>query len=144
MKIIQMLLLFSMGFPLFISCNDDKKEDHIIFSTTALRQTQWVGTLNESYIASMDVPVSSIIKVGIFFTSESEARYSLKWETMDQPLEATLKYTISDKILTIESNGTELTGKWLLIQFDKDKMILKKGTGGDNAYKGILTLRKEF
>lgn len=141
MKIIQTLFLFSIILLLF-SCNDDENKESFIFSTTTLRQTQWSGTLNESYIASMDEHVSSTINVGIFFISENKGRYSLKWENIVQPTEDTFEYIVNDKILTIE-NGTKLNGDWLLIQFDKDKMILEKGTGGENAYKGVLTLKRE-
>lgn len=89
----------------------------------------------------MDESVSSSIKTGIFFISENEGRYSLKWETIDQSTEGTFEYTINEKVLTIK-NGTKLNGHWLLIQFDKNKMVLEKGASGESAYKGILTLTK--
>lgn len=60
---------------------------------------------------------------------------------MDQPTESTFEYRIEEKVLIVE-NGGVLNGHWLLIQSDKDTMGLEKGTNGEGAYKGILTLKR--
>lgn len=135
MKVIQIILLFSLSLLIF-SCDEEN-----LVNVTSLQQTKWAGTLNESYIGSMDESISSIIGIGIFFISENEGRYSLKWENIDQATEDTFEYTIDGKVLTIK-NGTKLNGNWLFIQSDKDQMILEKGTSGENAYKGTLTLTR--
>ena len=140
MKVVQTLLFFSLSLLLF-SCDDEENREDFAFNAITLQQTQWIGTLDESYIASLDEPVSSTIETGIFFISKGEGKYSLKWENIDQPIEDIFEYTIDGKILTIK-NGTKLNGNWLLLQFDKHKMVLEKGTGGDKAYKGVLTLTK--
>lgn len=132
------ILLFSTICILSCDVDNDKPD----FNTTSLKQTQWSGTLNESYIASMDNPVLSTIEVGIFFIDDKKGRYSLKWETIVQPTEDIFEYCINDKILTVE-NGTKLNGNWLLIQFDGNTMVLEKGTSGNGAYKGVLTLIKQ-
>jgi hypothetical protein len=135
MKVIQKILLFSLCLLIF-SCDEEN-----LVNVTSLQQTKWAGTLNESYIGSMDEPISSIIGIGLFFISDNEGRYSLKWENIDQATEDTFEYTIDGKVLTIK-NGTKLNGNWLFIQSDKDQMILEKGTSGENAYKGTLTLTR--
>lgn len=135
MKVIQTILLFSLCLLIF-SCDEEN-----LVNVTSLQQTKWAGTLNESYIGSMDEPISSIIGIGLFFISDNEGRYSLKWENIDQATEDTFEYTIDGKVLTIK-NGTKLNGNWLFIQSDKDQMILEKGTSGENAYKGTLTLTR--
>lgn len=137
MKVIQTILLFSLSLLIF-SCDEEN-----LVNVTSLQQTKWAGALNESYIGSMDEPISSIIGIGIFFISDNEGRYSLKWENIDQATEDTFEYTIDGKVLTIK-NGTKLNGNWLFIQSDKDKMILEKGTSGENAYKGTLTLTRTY
>ena len=140
MRLVQILLLFSLN--LFLSgCDSDDHKNSLNFSAASLKQTQWKGTFDESYIASFGEPVSTTANAGIFFESETRGRYSLKWETMDQPTESTFEYRIEEKVLIVE-NGGVLNGYWLLTQSDKDTMVLEKGTNGEGAYKGILTLKR--
>ena len=140
MRIIQILLLFSLS--LFLSgCDSDEHKNGLNFSTASLKQTKWKGSFDESYIASFGEPVSTTADAGIFFESETKGRYSLKWDTTDQPTESTFEYRIDEKVLIIE-NGGVLNGHWLLVRSDKDTLGLEKGTSGEGAYKGILTLKR--
>ena len=140
MKVLQILLLLSLSLFTF-SCNKDEDKNDFNFNATVLNQTKWTGTFEESYLTSSGEPVYTNANAGIFFDSEKKGRYSLQWDTMTQVTESTFEYHINDKILIIE-NGGALNGHWLLVYSDKSKMVLEKGTGGDGAYKGIMTLEK--
>lgn len=72
---------------------------------------------------------------GIIFISEDNGNCSL-----DANVEP-FKYTAKEKILSIQSNSL-FNGNWLLVNQSKDRMVLEKGTGGEGAYKAILTLTK--
>lgn len=139
MKVLQTLLLLSLSLFIF-SCNNGEIKNDFNFNAIALKQTKWTGTFEEFYLTSSGEPVYTNANAGIFFDSEKKGRYSLKWDTMTQVTESTFEYHINDKILIIENGGT-LKGHWLLIYSDKNKMVLEKGTGGDGAYKGIMTLK---
>lgn len=134
MKIIQAILIFSLSLILF-SCDNEGK-GNLDFSTVSLKQTQWSGTFEET-----DKYGTSTANVGLVFYTENEGRYSVVWETQLKN-EASFKYSIDEKILTITNTGVGLDGRWLLLKSDKDKMVLEKGTGGEGAYKVILTLTR--
>lgn len=90
----------------------------------------------------MGAHVSATANMGFFFESEDHGRYSMKWENLDKVNESPFEYTIDDKLFII-SNGDYLNGTWLITQFDKDNLVLEKGTNGEGAYKCILTLKKD-
>lgn len=136
MKSFQAILIFFLSLILF-SCDKDDK-DSFDFSTTTLKQTQWNGTLKETdawgdgeYIAN----------IGMFFYSETKGECSVK-RGAASPFEYNFDYSIEGKILTINEKKGDLDGHWLVIQFDENKMTLEKGTSGNGAYKGILTLNR--
>ncbi|WP_071145530.1 hypothetical protein [Bacteroides ihuae] len=134
MKIIQAILIFSLSLILF-SCGDD---DNIDFNAASLEQTQWSGTLKETDAWGNGEYTANI---GMIFYSEDKGRCSVK-RGDDSPFEYDFDYSIDGKILVLNEKKGDLDGYWLLIQSNKDKMVLEKGTGGDGAYKGTLTLKK--
>lgn len=139
MNIIKVFLYFTLC--LFVlSCQDDVKELNL--NGAYLKQTQWVGTFNESYIGSMGAHISATASTGFFFESENHGRYSMKWENLSQANESPFEYTIDDKLFII-SNGDYLNGTWLITKFDSNKLVLEKGTNGEGAYKCILTLERD-
>lgn len=79
--------------------------------------------------------VTRTFEAGIIFVSDDSGDCSL--DTAVEPF----KYTINEKVLTIQSNSL-FKGNWLLVNQSKDRMVLEKGTGGEGAYKAILTLTK--
>lgn len=125
----------------FGSCSNEG-DDNLEFSASFLKQTQWVGTFNESYIGSMGSHISATANTGLFFESKDHGRYSIKWESLTQVTESSFEYAIDDKLFII-SNGNYLNGSWLITQFDSDKLVLEKGTNGEGAYKSILTLERK-
>lgn len=142
MKIIQTILIFSLSLILF-SCGDDDKDElnkDEIKNAISLKQTRWAGIFKDTE------KYRSGASVGLFFYTEKDGRYSLLlgWGTTAVKNEGDFNCSIDEKILTITNTGIELDGRWLLIQSDKDEMVLEKGTGVNGAYKGTLTLTKTY
>lgn len=135
MKIIQTILIFSFSLFLF-SCNKENN-NHFGFDTKSLKQTQWTGTLSESFKFD-EQQISRTYNVGIVFYTESNGKCNVETN------ESGFNYSINEKLLTITNGESEMNGRWLLIQLDENKMTLEKGTGGENAYKGILTLNRTY
>ena len=133
------LILLVFAICIFIvSCNESESENgKISFSAESLKQTQWKGILEESFIADGQ-KVSQSYNVGILFYSEKNGRSSV------DTYESSFDYSIDNKILTITNGDSDMNGKWLLLQFDDSKMTLEKGTGGQEAYKGVLILTKSY
>lgn len=141
MKIVQAILIFSLSLILF-SCGDDDKDEikkDEIKSAISLKQTRWAGTFEDT--EKYRILSAS---VGVFFYTEKDGRYSLilGWGTTMEKNEGDFNCSIDGKILTITNTGIVLDGRWLIIQSDKDKMVLEKGTGLNGAYKGTLTLER--
>lgn len=134
-------IIFIFSLISFYGCSND--DDNLEFSASLLKQTQWVGTLNESYIGAMGTHISATANTGFFFESEDHGRYSIKWENLSQVTESPFEYSIDDKLLII-SDGNYLNGSWLITKFDTDKLVLEKGTNGEGAYKCILTLERDY
>lgn len=132
MKIIQVIILFSLSLILF-SC-DNENTEALNFSIESLKQTRWAGTFEDSFMEGSET-VTRTFEAGIIFVSEDSGDCSL-----DDAVEP-FKYTVNEKVLTIQSNSL-FKGSWLLVNQSKDKMVLEKGTGGEGAYKAILTLTR--
>lgn len=132
MKIIQAIILFSLSLILF-SCDNENTEAFDL-SIESLKQTRWTGTFEDSFMEGSE-SVTRTFEAGIFFVSDDSGDCSL--DTAVEPF----KYTINEKVLTIQSNSL-FKGNWLLVNQSKDRMVLEKGTGGEGAYKAILTLTK--
>ncbi|WP_321481057.1 hypothetical protein [uncultured Bacteroides sp.] len=109
-------------------------------NTRSLEQSQWSGTLNETDAWGNGEYTAEI---GMIFYSESKGRCSVK-RGDESPFEYDFEYSVDAKILIIHEKKGDLDGHWLLIQSDKDKIVLEKGTGGDGAYKGVLTLKRNY
>lgn len=137
MRIIQAILVFAISILIF-SCNESESDNgKISFNAESLKQTQWKGVLEESFIADGQ-KVSQSYNVGILFYSEKNGKSSVG------TYESSFDYSIDNKLLTITNGDSDMNGKWLLLQFDDSKMTLEKGTGGQEAYKGILTLTRSY
>lgn len=128
------MLIFSLSFMLF-SCENDEIEN-LNFNTEYLKQTQWIGKLHESERLNGET-INHDYNVGLIFYTDNEGRSNVG------SYDSNFKYSIDNKLLTITKGYGVLNGKWLLIQFDKEKMVLEKGTGGDDSYKATLTLTKK-
>lgn len=106
----------------------------------SLSQTQWTGTLEETDVWGDGKYTANI---GMIFYSENTGRCSVK-KGDTSPFQYNFEYVLEDRILTIKEKKGDLDGHWLFIQSDKNKIILEKGTGGDGAYKGTLTLTRNY
>lgn len=129
--IIQTLFAFSLGIILFACDNDDDTFD---FSIKSLKQTQWTGTFEDSFVEGSEFATRTF-DAGIIFTSEENGDCSLNANV--EPF----KYTVKEKVLSIQSKSL-FNGNWLLVNQSKDRMVLEKGTGGEGAYRAILTITK--
>ncbi|MEG1866911.1 MAG: hypothetical protein RR331_08585 [Bacteroides sp.] len=137
MRIIQVILVFAISI-FIISCNENEIDNgKISFNAEFLKQTQWKGVLEESFIADGQ-KVSQSYNVGILFYSEKKGKSSV------DTYESSFDYSIDNKLLTITNGDSDMNGKWLVLQFDGTKMTLEEGTGGQEAYKGILTLTRSY
>lgn len=94
------------------------------------------GTLDRSYI-SYGEKVSTTHDVGLIFYSESDGKSNVDTD------ESNFQYSIDERMLIITNGDSFLNGHWLLIGAEKDKLVLENGTGGENAYKGLLTLTRK-
>lgn len=133
MKSIQVILIFSLSLILF-SCDNDDNIRNFNFSAESLKQTQWTGTFQDTFMEGSK-PATRTFDAGIIFVSEDSGDCSL--DTAVEPF----KYTVNEKVLSIQSNSL-FKGSWLLVNQSKDRMVLEKGTGGEGAYKAILTLTR--
>ena len=132
MKTIQVIILFSLSLILF-SCDNENTETFDL-SIESLKQTRWAGTFEDSFMKGSET-VTRTFEAGIIFVSDDGGDCSL--DTAVEPF----KYTVNEKVLHIQSNSL-FKGSWLLVNQSKDRMVLEKGTGGEGAYKAILTLTK--
>lgn len=135
MKIIKVLLLVLLSI-LYISCSDN--DDDFQFDSESLRQTSWQGTLSESYNGGETIKKSD---VGFIFYTASEGQYDIKYKDAD-PARTQFSYSIEGKMLLIKPN-IELKGYWLLIEKNKDKLVLEQSSGGEYSYKATLTLNRK-
>lgn len=140
MKAKNMLVLIALFFSVISlgSCSND--DNNFEFSTSLLKQTQWNGTLQETddwgngeYVAY----------VGLVFLSENMGKCSVK-RGDTSPFEYNFEYSINGNMLYISEGKGDLNGYWLLIHFDENSIIVEKGTGGEGAYKGVLTLTRKI
>ncbi|MDR1501574.1 MAG: hypothetical protein LBT43_03865 [Prevotella sp.] len=129
-------LLFPLLSIILFSCSDDN--DNFKFSPESLRQTSWQGTLTESYNGGETIKKSDI---GFIFYTTSEGQYDIKYKDAE-PERTQFSYSIDDKMLLIEPN-IELKGYWLLIEKNKDQLILEQSSGGEYSYKATLTLDRK-
>lgn len=141
MKIIETLSIISLSL-IFYNCKDDN-QDNFNFTPEFLNQTQWKGVLTESFVLE-DQPYEWIYNVGFFFETTNRCRYSLKLESAERASKDVFGYSVQGKILEVNKSGSgrTLDGSWILIQHDQNRLILEKGTGGDGAHKGRLTLTR--
>lgn len=133
MKIIQVILICSLSLILF-SCDNDDNTEKLSFNVESLKQTRWAGTF-EDFFMEGSKPASRSFEAGVIFVSEDSGDCSL--DTAVEPF----KYTVNGKVLSIQSNSL-FKGNWLLVNQSQDRMVLEKGTGGEGAYKAILTLTR--
>ncbi|MCD7923558.1 MAG: hypothetical protein LUI85_02225 [Bacteroides sp.] len=133
MKIIQAILICSLALILF-SCDNDDNTEKLSFNVESLKQTRWAGTF-EDFFMEGSKPTSRSFEAGIIFVSKDSGDCSL--DTAVEPF----KYTVNGKVLSIQSNSL-FKGNWLLVNQSQDRMVLEKGTGGEGAYKAILTLTR--
>jgi|WetSurMetagenome_2_1015567.scaffolds.fasta_scaffold86093_2 hypothetical protein len=137
MKVTQAILVFSLSLILLSCHNDDNDNNNRLdFSALGLKQTQWKGTflreLNER---------KSTESAGIIFYSDNKGLYSV------QGAEYNFEYSIDGKMLKIKDTGDvigDFDGYWLLIQSDKNKMVLTNGTGDENDGKATLNLTRNY
>ncbi len=137
MRTIKLMLLLAFGTLLF-SCNDN--DDEFKFDSSSLKQTKWNGTMNESYLRD-GKELSFKLNVGLLFYSETDGEFSYIYEKEPSPTDGTFKYSIDGKMLII-NHALQLSGHWLVVHIDKNKMILEKGTGGDDSYNATITLTR--
>lgn len=128
------LLLFLCTIS-FISCSDDE-ESSLEFNEAFLKQTQWTGTLDRSYIWYGE-KVSTTHDVGFIFYTESEGKSNVDTD------ESNFQYSIDERMLIIINGDSYLNGHWLLTGAEKDKLVLENSTGGEDAYKAVLTLTRK-
>ncbi len=141
MKVIQAILIVSLSL-LFFNCGDDDKNS-LNFSAVALKQTQWTGTLYQSYISHGE-SYNNIYNIGVIFYSETEGKTTVTPQTTpENSYDSNFKFSINEKLLSI-TNGGDIEGQWLLIESNHNKIILEQGTGGKNASKKVLTLNRAY
>lgn len=136
MKTFRILLLLSLSLFTF-SCDKNNEENNFIFNAEYLKQSQWSGTFTKTNSGKTETA-----NFGVVFYTEADGKYSIKWEYASEAEEGTFDYSINGKMLIV-TNGY-IKGNWLLIQLEKDKMVLEQGTGGENAYKATLNLTRNF
>jgi hypothetical protein len=134
MKVPQLILAFSLSLILFSCHNDDN--DKFDFSASSLKQTQWKGTFLRELNGR-----KSTESAGIIFYSDNKGLYSV------QGAEYNFEYSIDGKMLKIKDTGDvigDFDGYWLLIESDKNKMVLTNGTGDENDGKATLNLTRNY
>jgi len=133
MKVTQAILAFGLSLILFSCHNDD--DGKLDFSSSSLKQTQWKGSFIRENGGDGG---KSVETMGIVFYSESKGVYSIEGLKYD------FGYSIDGKVLIITGTGGDLEGYWLLIQSDKNKMVLTNGTGEENTGKATLNLTRNY
>jgi len=129
-RILSWILIISISVFSFISCDKDDKKD-FVFSDSALKQTTWKGT---ELVTNGDQVIEESSVLIQFFTA-NKGQYILKEEGYETEV-YDFKYVIEGKIMEID--GAVLNGKWTLLDFDKDKMVLESYS----SYKVTLNLSK--
>lgn len=123
-----------------IACSKDSDNNELNFSEKFLKQTQWKGVLHETDKWGKG---EYVVDIGLVFYTENKGKCSTKrGET--PPFEYDFDYSINGYMLYISEMKGDIDGYWLLIQFDDNLIVLEKGTGGDGAYKGVLTLTRKI
>lgn len=133
-KLLGIIILF-FNVISFGACSNDGENNE--FSIPNLEQTQWTGNLMVS-----DNGKTDNASIGIVFYSVSDGKYSIKWGYDTETEESIFNYSVNDKFLIIDG-WVDIQGNWLLIKSDKDTMVFEKGTGANDAYKAILTLKRK-
>ncbi len=148
MKTIKALLLLSLSILLF-SCGDDDNKYSFNFNADFLNQTQWSGTLIESYVRSDGIKTVHNLDAGFIFYTTEKGRYEASQE--GNPVHDTddFKYSVEGKMLIIKRTDANVSinfeGYWLLTNVDtkKETIELENGTGGKDSYKRVLTLTRK-
>lgn len=119
----------------------DKNQDNLQLTSASLSQTRWNGTLEEIN-AEGSLGKTKKSQVGFFFVSESKFNYSILWEGHTQGSDLyDYGYTINNKVISFDA--VFIRGNWHINYYDGKRMVLEKGTSGEGAYKGTLTLTKK-
>ncbi|MDR2810710.1 MAG: hypothetical protein LBB84_09200 [Tannerellaceae bacterium] len=131
-KILSWVLLISISAFSFVSCDKEDK-DNFVFSVESLKQTTWEGTeLVTSVTDGEQVKEANSVLIQFFTTNEGQCVLKTRYETEVREF----NYVIEGKIMEID--GDVLNGKWTLLNFNKDKMILVSYS----LYKVTLTLSR--
>ncbi len=141
MKVIHIVIVAFLSFLLF-SCSDDDN-DSLDFSGSALEQTKWTGTLDQSYMSN-GVQQNDTYLIGVIFYTGTEGKTSVTLKpNPNYSYDSDFTFSIKGKSLII-TNGGKLEGYWLLVESNHKKMVLEQGTGGDASSKKVLTLNRLY
>jgi len=141
MKVIHIVIVAFLSFLLF-SCSDDDN-DSLDFSGSALEQTKWTGTLDQSYMSN-GMQQNDTYLIGVIFYTGTEGKTSVTLEpNPNYSYDSDFTFSIKGKSLII-TNGGKLEGYWLLVESNHKKMVLEQGTGGDASSKKVLTLNRLY
>ena len=145
MKLFKTILFFLFAIAVTGCQKDcpDTKETDFDLSSQFLEQTIWEGTF-VSYDTEDETPFER--KVNLFFRTASivefTVTYNNNWNT---PSKDIVKYAAVKNMLTIEVNSQspQLAGDWLIIEGNKDKMILGKDLQNGN-WNHKMTLGRKY
>ena len=128
-------LLFLLLSVLLSGCKDNE-DTNLTLDAESLKQTSWSGTRIQTYNGGEDIIESSI---GIIFYTTKSGEYDIKSESGSDS--EYFEYFVEGKMLFIKEN-VRLKGYWLVIEKNKNKMVLERSTGGDYSYKDTLVLNR--
>ncbi|MBE9392228.1 hypothetical protein [Elizabethkingia anophelis] len=127
-----------------MSCSDrdnNKTVEDLItnmkMSPEVLNQTVWKGEVFRYFNGSM----RRTFQANLFFRSDKEVISTTIYEGSQSRYRT--MYKASGKLLSINENGSEVFGDWLLIEVGKDKIVLKQNPEDEKNYS-IMTLSRIY
>lgn len=106
-------------------------------SPEVLDQTVWKGEVSRYFNGS----VRRTFQANLFFRSDKEVTSTTIYE--DSQNRYRTMYKASGKLLSIDENGSEVFGDWLLIEVGKNKIVLKQNPSDEKNYS-IMTLSRIY
>lgn len=144
MKLLETILFFLFAIAVTGCQKDcpDTKETDFDLSSQFLEQTIWEGTF-VMYDTTDGEPLQGL--VNIFFQTESSVTFTVTYNNKEvNPSKETVKYTAKKDMLSLVGSPSLLSGgDWLLIEGNKDRLILGKDLQ-DGNWTQKMTLGRKY
>ena len=136
MKSFKFLLAFFMLSVVLLSCSKDDKTP--VFDSDFIKQVKWNGTL--VLFGEWGIEDGTTLGLNMFFSTDNRGKFDYTYGASSYNDD--FKYRLEDKLLVIQASGDPyISGEWVLIDIDKNRMLWRKNITSDTNYSTLELVR---